>query len=138
MLVNILIGLGLLILLALTFAPLPRPEIKPEFQRGGYLFPLLTPSGKSIQGKGIDPDIQILQDVPDELKGKDETKGEASLKGHIKTNDDEKSGSSAYVPPDPKNDKQLIFAVDYLKSGGKLEAPKKAEAPAPKDETKKN
>jgi carboxyl-terminal processing protease len=96
-----------------------------------------TPSGKSIQGKGIDPDIQILQDVPDDIKGKDETKGEASLKGHIKTNEDEKSGSSAYVPPDPKNDKQLIFAVDYLKSGGKLEAPKKAEAPA-KEETKKN
>lgn len=97
-----------------------------------------TPSGKSIQGKGIDPDIQILQDVPDELKGKDETKGEAALKGHIKTNDDEKSGSSAYVPPDPKNDKQLIFAVDYLKSGGKLEAPKKAEAAPAKEETKKN
>jgi len=96
-----------------------------------------TPSGKSIQGKGIDPDIQILQDVPDELKGKDETKGEASLKGHIKTNEDEKSGSSAYIPPDPKNDKQLIFAVDYLKADGKLEAPKKAEAPA-QTETKKN
>jgi Methane oxygenase PmoA len=29
-------------------APLPRPDIKPEFQRGGYLFPLLTPSGKGI------------------------------------------------------------------------------------------
>ena len=97
-----------------------------------------TPSGKSIQGKGIDPDIQVLQDVPDELKGKDETKGESSLKGHIKTNEDEKSGSSAYVPPDPKNDKQLIFAVEYLKSGGKLEAPKKAEAPVAAEETKKN
>jgi carboxyl-terminal processing protease len=97
-----------------------------------------TPSGKSIQGKGIDPDIQVLQDVPEEIKGKDETKGESSLKGHIKTNEDEKSGSSAYVPPDPKNDKQLIYAVDWLKSGGKLEPPKKAEAPAPAEETKKN
>ena len=96
-----------------------------------------TPSGKSIQGKGIDPDIQVLQDVPDDIKGKDEVKGEAALKGHIKTNEDEKSGSSSYVPPDPKNDKQLIYAVDWLKSGGKLEPPKKAEAPA-KDETKKN
>ena len=96
-----------------------------------------TPSGKSIQGKGIDPDVQVLQDIPDELKGKDETKGESALKGHIKTNDDEKSGSSAYVPADPTKDKQLIWAVEYLKSGGKLEAPKKAEAPA-KEETKKN
>lgn len=97
-----------------------------------------TPSGKSIQGKGIDPDIQILQDIPDDMKGKDETKGESSLKGHIKTNEDEKSGSSAYIPPDPKNDKQLIFAVDYLKSGGKLEPPKKAAEAPSTGETQKN
>lgn len=100
-----------------------------------------TPSGKSIQGQGINPDMVVLQDVPDDLKGKDETKGESALKGHIKTNEDEKSGSSAYIPPDPKNDKQLIFAVDYLKSGGKLEAPKyeerkKAEGPAVDGATK--
>jgi carboxyl-terminal processing protease len=73
-----------------------------------------TPSGRSIQAKGIDPDITILQDVPEELKGKDDTKGEASLKGHLKNGEDEKSGSQAYVPPDPKNDKQLNAAVDIL------------------------
>jgi carboxyl-terminal processing protease len=73
-----------------------------------------TPSGRSIQAKGIDPDIQILEDVPDDLKGKDDTKGEASLKGHLKNGDDEKTGSQAYVPPDVKNDKQLIAAVDLL------------------------
>ena len=96
-----------------------------------------TPSGRSIQGKGIDPDIVVLQEVPDELKGKDETKGESALKGHIKTNEDEKSGSSAYVPPDPKNDKQLIAAVEFLRNGGKIEAAKKAE-PEKAEETKKN
>ncbi len=42
-----------------------------------------TPSGRSIQAKGIDPDIEVLQEIPDELKGKDETKGEAGLKGHL-------------------------------------------------------
>ena len=73
-----------------------------------------TPSGRSIQAKGIEPDIQILEDVPDDLKGKDDTKGEASLKGHLKNGDDEKTGSQAYVPPDPKNDKQLTAAVDLL------------------------
>lgn len=73
-----------------------------------------TPSGRSIQAKGIDPDMQILQEVPDELKGKDDTKGEASLKGHLKNGDDEKSGSQAYVPPDEKKDKQLIAAVELL------------------------
>jgi carboxyl-terminal processing protease len=74
-----------------------------------------TPSGRSIQAKGIEPDIQILQDVPDELKGKDDTKGEASLKGHLKNGDEEKSGSQAYVPPDPKNDKQLKAALEMLR-----------------------
>jgi hypothetical protein len=43
-----------------------------------------TPSGRSIQAKGIDPDIEVLNEVPDELKGKDETKGEAALRGHLK------------------------------------------------------
>jgi len=73
-----------------------------------------TPSGRSIQAKGIDPDINLLQDVPDDLKGKDDTKGEASLKGHLKNGDDEKTGSQAYVPPDEKKDKQLIAAVELL------------------------
>jgi carboxyl-terminal processing protease len=74
-----------------------------------------TPSGRSIQAKGIDPDVTVLQDVPDELKGKDDTKGEASLKGHLKNGEEEKGGSQAYVPPDAKNDKQLIAAEDILR-----------------------
>ena len=89
-----------------------------------------TPSGRSIQAKGIDPDIQILQDVPDELKGKDETKGEASLKGHLKNGEDEKGGSQAYVPPDQSKDKQLNAALDILRGVKKAEAP--AEKPAEK------
>ena len=44
-----------------------------------------TPSGRSIQAKGIEPDIKVLEDVPDDLKGKDDNKGEASLKGHLET-----------------------------------------------------
>ncbi len=73
-----------------------------------------TPSGRSIQAKGIDPDQEVLQDIPDELKGKDETKGEAGLRGHLK-NSEEKGGSSAYVPPDPTKDKQLIAALEHLR-----------------------
>ena len=53
--------------------------------------------------------------MPDELKGKDDTKGEASLKGHLKNGEEEKSGSQAYVPPDPKNDKQLKAAMEMLR-----------------------
>ena len=78
-----------------------------------------TPSGRSIQAKGIEPDIQVLQDVPEELTGKDDTKGEASLKGHLKNGEDEKTGSQAFVPKDPKDDKQMIAALDLLHNPGK-------------------
>ena len=73
-----------------------------------------TPAGRSIQAKGIEPDQEVLQDIPDELKGKDETKGEAGLRGHLK-NGEERGGSSAYVPQDPAKDKQLAAALDFLR-----------------------
>src|SRR3954465_14295652 len=71
-----------------------------------------TPSGKSIQAKGIVPDIEVLQDVPDELKARTDTKGEASLPGHLSAEGDEKTGSQSYVPPDAKDDKALKTAAD--------------------------
>jgi carboxyl-terminal processing protease len=76
-----------------------------------------TPAGKSIQGKGIVPDIAVDQPLPDELKGQDITRGESDLKGHIKgvQEDSEGSGSIAYVPPDPKDDLQLIQALKLLR-----------------------
>ncbi|MET0742685.1 MAG: S41 family peptidase [Microvirga sp.] len=75
-----------------------------------------TPSGSSIQAKGISPDVEVLQDIPDDLKGKDETKGEAGLRGHLLNGGEkeEKGGSSAYVPPDPTKDKQLTAAYEFL------------------------
>jgi carboxyl-terminal processing protease len=36
-----------------------------------------TPSGRSIQAKGISPDIEVLQEVPDELKARTDTSGES-------------------------------------------------------------
>jgi carboxyl-terminal processing protease len=75
-----------------------------------------TPSGKSIQAKGIVPEIEVLQDVPDELKARADTKGEASLRGHLKTQEgEEKTGSQSYIPPDVKNDKALNMALDLLR-----------------------
>jgi carboxyl-terminal processing protease len=47
-----------------------------------------TPSGRSIQVKGISPDIEVLQDVPEELKARTDTRGEASLRGHLKSEGD--------------------------------------------------
>ncbi|MEJ6783621.1 S41 family peptidase [Aminobacter sp. Piv2-1] len=76
-----------------------------------------TPSGKSIQGKGITPDVKVDQPLPAELQGRDVTRGESALKGHIKgaEESDQGSGSAAYVPPEPKDDIQLNYALDLLR-----------------------
>jgi carboxyl-terminal processing protease len=74
-----------------------------------------TPSGRSIQAKGIAPDIEILQDVPDELKGRSDTKGEASMRGHLSADGAEQTGSQSYVPPEEKNDKALAAAFNLLR-----------------------
>jgi carboxyl-terminal processing protease len=74
-----------------------------------------TPSGHSIQALGVSPDIEVLQDVPDDLKGRVDTKGEASMRGHLSAEGAEQTGSQAYVPPDEKNDKALASAMDFLR-----------------------
>src|SRR6187401_2686018 len=74
-----------------------------------------TPSGRSIQARGITPDIEILQDVPEDLKARTDTKGESSLRGHLKAEGDEATGSQSYVPPDPKDDKAIKMATDLLR-----------------------
>ena len=81
-----------------------------------------TPSGRSIQAQGIEPDIVVLEDVPADLKGRDDTKGEASLKGHLLNGTHEEHGSQAYVPPDEKSDKQLIAAEDLLRGVKRADA----------------
>jgi carboxyl-terminal processing protease len=74
-----------------------------------------TPSGRSIQAQGITPDIEVLQDVPDELKASQDRTSEASLRGHLKAQGEEQTGSQSYVPPDPKDDKALHKADDLLR-----------------------
>ncbi len=49
-----------------------------------------TPSNRSIQAKGIDPDIVVEQELPDDLKAKianEKPRGEASLRGHLRNPD---------------------------------------------------
>jgi carboxyl-terminal processing protease len=74
-----------------------------------------TPSGRSIQAKGISPDIEVLQEVPEELKARTDTSGEASLRGHLKAEGDEQTGSQSYIPPDPNDDKALHTALDLIR-----------------------
>jgi carboxyl-terminal processing protease len=93
-----------------------------------------TPSGRSIQAKGIQPDIELIQDLPEDLKGKVDTRGESSLRGHLKgaEEEEEKGGSPAYVPPDPKDDKQLNLALDLLRGVQKHSAfPPNPNGPIP-------
>lgn len=99
-----------------------------------------TPSGISIQAKGIDPDIIIEQELPEELRNRPGSRrGESSLRGHLESSDGESeeevdgtdesadetpktdgSGSSAYVPPEKEDDKQLQHAIQLL--AGEIES----------------
>jgi carboxyl-terminal processing protease len=88
-----------------------------------------TPAGRSIQAKGIDPDIMVLENIPDDLKGKVSSLGEASLTGHLKNVGEEEKGSDAYVPPDRDKDTQLEAAVELL-HGAKPETLRSPDPPA--------
>jgi len=77
-----------------------------------------TPAGRSIQAKGIDPDVEVIQELPEDLQGKVEARGEASLRGHLESEDgaeEERQGSFAYVPREREEDKQLQYALELLR-----------------------
>jgi carboxyl-terminal processing protease len=57
----------------------------------------------------------VLQEVPEEVKGRVEAVAEATLRGHLKAQGTEEAGSQSYIPPDPKNDKALNLADDLLR-----------------------
>ena len=85
----------------------------------------------------------VEEELPDDLKQKADalgTRGEANLRGHLKGedanaegaggDDEEQSGSSAYVAPEKDKDTQLNYALDLLRGIKSVdtEAKKKAEA----------
>jgi carboxyl-terminal processing protease len=79
-----------------------------------------TPSGRSIQARGIDPDIMLEQPVPEELRARlQENRGEAGLRGHLRNNTqdgtEERSASAVYVPREQKDDVQLGRALELLR-----------------------
>jgi carboxyl-terminal processing protease len=73
----------------------------------------------------------VLQEVPDELKGRVDMKGEASMRGHLSAEGAEQSGSQSYVPPDEKDDKALAAAYNFLR-GVTVNADVRTTPPAPK------
>ena len=79
-----------------------------------------TPSGRSIQAHGIDPDIEVNEKLPPDLAAQITTQpeGKSALRGHLageNASTTEQSGSLAYVAPDPKDDTQLNYAIDLLR-----------------------
>jgi carboxyl-terminal processing protease len=78
-----------------------------------------TPAGRSIQAKGIDPDIVVTQTEPEEKKQTGRT-GESALPGHLAAEDgDEMAGSDSFVPKERSEDKQLLYAIDLLNGARK-------------------
>lgn len=63
------------------------------------------------------PDIEVLQDEPADVQQKKSPLGEATLSGHLPGQGVEQVPSQSYVPPDPKDDKALIAAVNLLHGG---------------------
>jgi carboxyl-terminal processing protease len=62
-----------------------------------------TPSGRSIQARGIVPDIEVQEEKPDETV----PSGEAALPGHLRS------------PPDPRDDKPLARALENLRTASR-------------------
>ena len=91
-----------------------------------------TPSGVSIQAKGIVPDIFVKQELPDDLKDKfpKETTTEATLEGHLEAEnstaidvpetteepkDEKEAYSPSYVPTEVEKDTQLQYALKLMR-----------------------
>ena len=73
-----------------------------------------TPSGRSIQARGIEPDIIINQMLENESYDS-VTVGETKLNKYIKNeNENIESGSSAYIPTEETDDIQLNEAIKIL------------------------
>ena len=77
-----------------------------------------TPSGRSIQATGIEPDYVVEPELPADLKMQFALlpfEFEAQLKGHLKNaGAQEGGGSISYVPKDKDKDTQLKAAIALL------------------------
>jgi carboxyl-terminal processing protease len=96
-----------------------------------------TPSGRSIQAKGIEPNFIVEQELPEDMKSKvsERPRGEASLRGHLKGEGKEQTNSalSAYVPKEKEKDVQLQRGLAYLRDQTAQAAP--VPAPSGGDKT---
>ncbi len=77
-----------------------------------------TPSGRSIQATGIEPDYDLKPEIPQQLKlelASLPLESEAQLRGHLRNDGvEERSGSSTYVPKEKTMDDQLNAAIALI------------------------
>jgi carboxyl-terminal processing protease len=66
-----------------------------------------TPSNRSIQAKGIDPDVVVEQELPEDMKAKgpERPRGEASLRGHLRGEAGKAPEGAAATPTPTPDDK---------------------------------
>ena len=80
-----------------------------------------TPSGRSIQAKGIEPDAVVEEELPEDMnKAPENMEGEANLRRHLRSegegnNSQEENGSSSYVSPEKDKDTQLQYALELMR-----------------------
>ncbi len=78
-----------------------------------------TPSGRSIQAKGIEPDVKVKQAKVEEIESTAYNLSEADLKGALKNeqaNDNAKNKKGDDKKADDKKDYQLVRALDLVKA----------------------
>jgi carboxyl-terminal processing protease len=77
-----------------------------------------TPSGRSIQATGIEPDYDLKPEIPQSLKLELASlpfESEAQLRGHLKNHGtQERTGSGTYVPKEKAMDDQLNAAIALI------------------------
>jgi carboxyl-terminal processing protease len=94
-----------------------------------------TPSGRSIQAKGVEPDIEVKQSRIEEIASKRPRRSEADLRGALDTSDDSESKEGGTDPEtsqgeaeqETPQDYQLLRAIDLIKGLAIMTKQAKAE-----------
>jgi carboxyl-terminal processing protease len=99
-----------------TLIPLGRDAGVIHLTTGHYV----TPSGRVIEKKGISPDVEVAQDLPDDLKPTSKAGGDQAT-------------LQSWVPADPQADKALARAFELLRKTAQNTTPsRRAKATLPK------
>jgi len=78
-----------------------------------------TPSGKAIEGRGVEPDVVVREKAPADMSRNETGRCKAALAAHPKTEGQAETCSAGYVPLDAAKDQQLAAAVQLLEKGAK-------------------